>query len=182
MPSETLSATGLAVRDVTLQTYAFASFCTRIESKKHGIFAITRINRPMQDNLRQSWILDSARWIPNFMYMYWFPDFSSVELGFGIPDSLSWIPDSTIARKFEKQDYLKWGKRAHLFVASGIVWMKYIRRFSNRVADGHKSWPSRIIWKLRLTIILDRETEEQWGSKVYQESLVHRLDRIQIST
>ena len=87
----------------------------------------------MQGNPRQSWILDSARWIPNFIYMYWSPDFLSVELGFGIPDSLSWIPDSTIFQipqfpRFGKTDYLKWGKRAHLSVASWIVLMSYFRR------------------------------------------------------
>ena len=73
--------------------FSISFFCTRFESNKHGIFAITRINRPMQDNPRQSWIVDSTRWIPNFRY--WFPEFLPVELGFGIRDSLSWNPDST---------------------------------------------------------------------------------------
>ena len=52
----------------------------------------------MQGNPRQSWILDSTQWIPDFQAPN--PGSLSMELGFpipivsGIPDSLSCIPDS----------------------------------------------------------------------------------------
>ena len=52
----------------------------------------------MQGNPRESWILDSAQWIPDFQAPN--PGSLSMELGFlfpivsGIPDSLSCIPDS----------------------------------------------------------------------------------------
>ena len=59
-------------------------------------FAPCKDNKVIQDSL---WILDSTQWISDSRY--WIPDsLQSVELGFwipiasGIPNSLSWIPDS----------------------------------------------------------------------------------------
>ena len=45
----------------------------------------------MQENPRQSWILDSTPWIPDSRN--WIPHSFSVELGFRIP-IVSGIPDS----------------------------------------------------------------------------------------
>ena len=86
-------------------------------------FAPCKDNKVIQDSL---WILDSTQWISDSRY--WIPDsLQSVELGFwipiasGIPNSLSWIPDSKaqvsefptsrkISRILESLHYLtSWG-------------------------------------------------------------------------
>ena len=60
--------------------------------------------------LRQSWIVDSIPWIPDFRY--WIPDPLPVDLGVriaivsGIPDFLSSIPDSKAQGSlFHKQKF-----------------------------------------------------------------------------
>ena len=58
----------------------------------------------MQGNLRQSWILDSAPWIPDSNY--WILHLYSVDLGFRIPDFNSCIPDSKAEDSgFRKQKF-----------------------------------------------------------------------------
>ena len=93
-------------------------------------FAPCKDNKVIQDSL---WILDSTLWISVFRYSI--PDYlQSVELGYripiasGIPNSLSWIPDSKaqvsefptsrkISRILESLHYLtSWGDLVFQFI------------------------------------------------------------------
>ena len=85
-------------------------------------------SHPMKGNLRRSWILDSTLWISRFQY--WIPHFSKkLELGFripivcGIPDSLSWTPDSKTQNSiFHKRNSTNSGFRKQNFPAQhGVI-------------------------------------------------------------
>ena len=97
--------------------FSISYFCTRIESNKHGIFAITRINRPLQDSLG-FWIPRGGFQISGTCTGFRISCQWNLDSGFRIPSAEFQIPRLP---GFGKPDYLKWGKRAHLSVASGVV-------------------------------------------------------------
>ena len=86
-------------------------------------------------NPRQSWILDSTPWIPDFNY--WIPVLFQLNLdcgfqlfvGFRIPTAVFWVPKSRILHGFHKQKFSRFRiqqAEIFLFPKSGFP---YLGRF-----------------------------------------------------
>ena len=91
---------GTAITNTLLLDAAVDKLQNAYYNKPTMVSAKSTTFHPTLANPRQSWILNSTPLISD--YRYWIPDLLSVKNGFwtpigsGIPDSLSWIPDSKI--------------------------------------------------------------------------------------